>query len=73
MQLLLALFVLSSPGTAAAEIQGQNRNDGIINQQMQDLDFTQVEKTVDEINRETNGYLPSLNWRQLLDDLRSGK
>ncbi|NPV90396.1 MAG: stage III sporulation protein AE [Firmicutes bacterium] len=72
-QLMLALFVFYVPSAAAAGGQPQTINDSITSQQMQDLDFSQVEKTVEEINRENNGSLPTLNWRQLLTDLQSGR
>lgn len=47
--------------------------ESVIEQQLKHLDFSQVEKTVDEINRELHGYLPAFSWRQLLDDLRQGQ
>lgn len=45
----------------------------IVDQQMEQLDFSQVEKAVAEIDREVGNYLPDFNVRQMMDDLRNGK
>ncbi|NLK52687.1 MAG: stage III sporulation protein AE [Syntrophomonadaceae bacterium] len=45
----------------------------LINQQLQKMDFQQVEQTVHKMNQEIGDYLPSLDWQQLLKDIRQGQ
>lgn len=48
-------------------------SDDLINEQMQRLDFSQVEQIVEQMNQEVGDYLPSIDWRQMLQDIRRGE
>ncbi|MDH7479477.1 MAG: stage III sporulation protein AE [Syntrophomonadaceae bacterium] len=71
--LLLILVITLGGEKAGLAAEQPPPAESVVEQQLRHLDFGQVEKTVDEINRELNGCLPALNWRQLLDDLRQGR
>lgn len=71
--LLTVVLLLVWSGRAYAQEPAAVDGNGIVDQQLKSLDFSQVEKTVEEINQELNGYLPAINWRQMLDDLRHGR
>jgi stage III sporulation protein AE len=47
--------------------------DELINQQIQKLDFREVEKTVEQMNQELRDYLPAIDWQQFLQDIRRGE
>ncbi|NPV26210.1 MAG: stage III sporulation protein AE [Firmicutes bacterium] len=70
---LFSLWAWPSSGLALTADSQPAASAQILEQQIQKLDFSQVEKVINEIDREMGNYLPKFSFRQMIDDLKNGR
>lgn len=63
---------LAAPLAAQEKAESEKLLEQYLEEQMKELDFSQVEKTVEEMRQEIGEYLPNFSFRQMLKDLMHG-
>lgn len=67
------IFVMFWPVKASADDKSDTSLQNVYNEQASSIDTDSIERFIDELNRETEGYIPPINFKDFINIFKSGQ